>query len=54
MRRRRGCDERGAAIIFMALSMTIVLMAAAFAVDYGYWYLRVQQAQRAAQAGQGP
>jgi hypothetical protein len=48
--RRRRDDERGVAVVFLAISITAVLMAAAFAADFGWWYVRVQQAQRAADA----
>jgi len=45
---RRG--EEGLAVIYLALTITSVLLAGAFAVDLGYWYVRAQQAQRAADA----
>lgn len=50
MRRRRRSDERGIAVIYLSLTITCVLLAAAFAVDLGFWYLRASQAQRAADA----
>lgn len=43
-------DEHGAAAIFLAITITSVLLAAAFAVDLGWWYVRAQQAQRTADA----
>lgn len=43
-------DERGIAAVYLALSITTILVAAAFAVDCGWWFLRAQQAQRAADA----
>lgn len=46
----RSRDERGVTVIFLALTITSILIAAAFVVDYGWWYLRAQQAQRAADA----
>lgn len=49
-RRRQGRDERGVAVILLALTITSVLLAAAFAVDVGWWYVRAQQVQRAADA----
>lgn len=53
MRRGGGAgpeDERGLAMVYFALTITIVLIAASFAVDLGWWYVRAQQAQRAADA----
>lgn len=47
---RRHDDERGFAIVYLALSISTILVAAAFAVDVGWWYVRAQHAQRAADA----
>ncbi len=47
--RRRG-DQRGLTVVYLALSITTVMLAGAFAVDLGWWYVRAQQAQRTADA----
>ncbi len=49
-RGRRGDDERGFVLVVTALMTTVMLMLAAFAVDYGSWYARAGQMQRAADA----
>lgn len=50
MRRVRRDEERGLTAVYLALSITCVMLAGAFAVDLGWWYVRAQHAQRAADA----
>jgi Flp pilus assembly protein TadG len=44
-------DERGVALVWMALFMFILLVFAGFAVDLTNWYLNAERVQRAADAG---
>lgn len=44
-------DERGVALVWMALFMFVLLVFAGFAVDLTNWYLNAERVQRAADAG---
>lgn len=50
MSRRRSSGERGFVMIYFALTLVVLIAAAAFTVDVGGWYYRAQQIQRAADA----
>jgi Flp pilus assembly protein TadG len=45
-----GADESGQSLVIVALSMTVVIAIAAFAIDVGTWYAKHHQAQVAADA----
>ena len=41
-------DEQGFALMFLGLSLTLLMMMAAFAVDIGHWYYVGEHEQKAA------
>ena len=47
---RRSRDDCGFVLVFFALAIVTLLGIAALVVDYGYWSLRADQIQRAADA----
>jgi len=49
-RGRRRDDQRGIVLVWMALSLVVMLMFAAFMVDLGSWYRQSQDLQRTADA----
>ncbi len=49
--RRAARDERGIALVWMALFLFVLLLFAGFAVDLTNWYLNAERVQRAADAG---
>lgn len=51
VRRLRRREERGIAIVWMALTLVLMVLFAGFAVDISNWWLRAERLQRAADAG---
>jgi len=50
-RRLRQREERGIALVWMALTLVLMVLFAGFAVDVSNWWLRAERLQRAADAG---
>ena len=49
--RQKTRQERGIAMVWLAMSLLTMVLFAGFAVDVSNWYLRAERIQRAADAG---